>query len=156
MYLSHRSRFLRLVERFLQTDYISQQYLESLLLKISKISLFSPSAATLVLLGLQHQVMKRNPSLQSLIHVDPTKLSQPEQAEIQGKQLYNLVTLRDHVLPLICKTANVFKEPFHKDIDLEEFLDLTYADLFDYHIKRKETALNPVFASGFTEDDVFV
>ena len=153
MYLSHRSRFLRLLETFLQADFIASNYLESLLYRISRVSVFSPPAASLVLLGLTHHVLREHPSLQTLMHIDTTKYHHQETQEIIKKQLFSIPTLQEHIVPLVTRTAGIFKDPITKHVDLEEFLDITYHDLFEMYIKKQgQDAVKGAYKSGFDED----
>ncbi|KAG8691636.1 hypothetical protein FRC11_014013 [Ceratobasidium sp. 423] len=147
MHLKYRARFFRLTEIFLSSTHLPATILASFIKRLARLSLTAPPAAIVMIIPFVYNILKRHPALMVMIHQvdDETELDPFDETETSPlrtnaleSSLWELVSHRDHYLSSISTLAKIFSEVFTKpSYALEDFLDHTYATLFETEAKRK-------------------
>ncbi|KAJ1310960.1 hypothetical protein OPQ81_009471 [Rhizoctonia solani] len=170
MHLKYRARFFRLTDIFLSSTHLPATILASFIKRLARLSLTAPPAAIVMIIPFVYNILKRHPALMVMIHrvddegeldpFDETETS-PLRTNALESSLWELVSHRDHYLSSVSTLAKIFSEVFTKpSYALEDFLDHTYATLFETEAKRKlkkdpavalEPAANPFPTSALEE-----
>ncbi|CEL58182.1 putative protein C1604,06c OS=Schizosaccharomyces pombe (strain 972 / ATCC 24843) GN=SPBC1604.06c PE=3 SV=1 [Rhizoctonia solani AG-1 IB] len=147
MHLKYRARFFRLTDTFLSSTHLPAALLASFVKRLARLSLTAPPAAIIMIIPFIYNVLKRHPALMVMIHriddeaeLDPFDETEPSPLRTNALEssLWELVSHRDHYLSSVSTLAKIFSEVFTKpSYALEDFLDHTYATLFETEIKRK-------------------
>ncbi|KAF8708010.1 CBF/Mak21 family, partial [Rhizoctonia solani] len=147
MHLKYRARFFRLTDIFLSSTHLPATILASFIKRLARLSLTAPPAAIIMIIPFVYNVLKRHPALMVMIHrvndeaeLDPfdEKETSPLRTNALESSLWELVSHRDHYLSSVSTLAKIFSEAFTKpSYALEDFLDHTYATLFETEAKRK-------------------
>ncbi|KAF8679491.1 CBF/Mak21 family [Rhizoctonia solani] len=147
MHLKYRGRFFRLTDIFLSSTHLPAAILASFIKRLARLSLTAPPAAIIMIIPFVYNVLKRHPALMVMIHrvddeaeLDPfdEKETSPLRTNALESSLWELVSHRDHYLSSVSTLAKIFSEAFTKpSYALEDFLDHTYATLFETEAKRK-------------------
>ncbi|CAE6480274.1 unnamed protein product [Rhizoctonia solani] len=147
MHLKYRARFFRLTDIFLSSTHLPAAILASFIKRLARLSLTAPPAAIIMIIPFVYNVLKRHPALMVMIHrvddeaeLDPfdEKETSPLRTNALESSLWELVSHRDHYLSSVSTLAKIFSEAFTKpSYALEDFLDHTYATLFETEAKRK-------------------
>ncbi|CAG8757018.1 21774_t:CDS:2 [Gigaspora rosea] len=126
---------------------------------MSRLSLTSPPHGIVILIPLIYNLIRRHPSCMVLIHrpyeinsrtvdgghvniisEDPYIFDEPDpmNSNAIASSLWELKTLQNHYLPNVATLAKIFQDKFNKpSYDLEDFLDHTYATLFEAETSKK-------------------
>ncbi|KAH7344510.1 CBF/Mak21 family-domain-containing protein [Rhizoctonia solani] len=147
MHLKYRARFFRLTDVFLSSTHLPATILASFIKRLARLSLTAPPAAIIMIIPFVYNILKRHPALMVMIHrvddeaeldpFDETETS-PLRTNALESSLWELVSHRDHYLSSVSTLAKIFSEAFTKpSYALEDFLDHTYATLFETETKRK-------------------
>ncbi|CAE6424430.1 unnamed protein product [Rhizoctonia solani] len=147
MHLKYRARFFRLTDTFLSSTHLPAALLASFVKRLARLSLTAPPAAIIMIIPFIYNVLKRHPALMVMIHriddeaeLDPFDETEPSPLRTNALEssLWELVSHREHYLSSVSTLAKIFSEVFTKpSYALEDFLDHTYATLFETEIKRK-------------------
>ncbi|EKM82438.1 hypothetical protein AGABI1DRAFT_68058 [Agaricus bisporus var. burnettii JB137-S8] len=163
LHLKHRARFFRLTELFLSSTHLPATLLASFIKRLSRLSLTAPPAAIVMIIPFTYNILKKHPALMVMIHNNnvedeytdpylPAELN-PTQTLALESSLWELVSHRSHYHATVSTLCKIFEEPFTKpSYPLEDFLDHTYATLFDTEANRKikrEPALAMDMPKGF-------
>ncbi|KAF5357188.1 hypothetical protein D9756_006382 [Leucocoprinus leucothites] len=163
LHLKHRARFFRMTELFLSSTHLPATLLASFIKRLSRLSLSAPPAAIIMLIPFTYNILKKHPALMVMIHnsnvgdeyTDPFLSGEPNPTNTRALEssLWELVSHRSHYHATVSALCKVFAEPFTKpNYPLEDFLDHTYATLFDTEANRKikrEPALALDLPKGF-------
>ncbi|ELU43204.1 ribosome biogenesis protein Noc4 [Rhizoctonia solani AG-1 IA] len=130
-----------------QSRHLPAAILASFIKRLARLSLTAPPAAIIMIIPFVYNVLKRHPALMVMIHrvddeaeLDPfdEKETSPLRTNALESSLWELVSHRDHYLSSVSTLAKIFSEAFTKpSYALEDFLDHTYATLFETEAKRK-------------------
>ncbi|KAF8761080.1 CBF/Mak21 family [Rhizoctonia solani] len=136
-----------LTDIFLSSTHLPAAILASFIKRLARLSLTAPPAAIIMIIPFVYNVLKRHPALMVMIHrvddeaeLDPfdEKETSPLRTNALESSLWELVSHRDHYLSSVSTLAKIFSEAFTKpSYALEDFLDHTYATLFETEAKRK-------------------
>ncbi|KDQ13341.1 hypothetical protein BOTBODRAFT_160628 [Botryobasidium botryosum FD-172 SS1] len=161
LHLKYRARFFRLTDLFLSSTHLSAALLASFIKRLSRLSLSAPPAAIVMIIPFVYNVLKRHPALMVMIHrddmdssSDPFDANEPSPllTNAISSSLWELATHREHYISSVSTLARIFTEAFTKaPYSMEDFLDHTYATLFETEAKRKirkEPALKMELVSG--------
>lgn len=160
MQVRHRSRFFRLVDLFLNSTHVSAGLLASFIKRMSRLSLTAPPAAIVIIIPLTYNLIKKHPSLLSMIHrvdgeqgTDPFDAEEPDPSKTRAieSSLWELATLTDHYHPNVATLARILGEQFTKpSYNLEDFLDHSYTTMTDAEMRKK---LKNKVATAFDKPD---
>ncbi|KND01350.1 ribosome biosynthesis protein NOC4 [Spizellomyces punctatus DAOM BR117] len=163
LHVKYRSRFLRLVDLFLSSSQLPSYLVAAFIKKMLRLALNAPPAAIVTIIPFVYNLLKRHPACLCLIHreqspeqvgkeaEDPYLVDEPNPALCKALEssLWELQTLKSHYLHTISGLVRVFEEPIAKQpsYDLEDFLDHSYATLFESEVKKKTVAASPALAT---------
>ncbi|TFK40532.1 CBF/Mak21 family-domain-containing protein [Crucibulum laeve] len=162
LHLKHRARFFRLTELFLSSTHLPATLLASFIKRLSRLSLTAPPAAIVMAIPFTYNILKRHPALMVMIHrIDVSDvLDDPFLAEETDplvtraidSSLWELLSHSSHYHASVSVLCKIFSEAFTKPgYAMEDFLDHTYATLFDTEAGRKtkrEPALGMELVKG--------
>ncbi|KAI5117740.1 hypothetical protein M0805_004929 [Coniferiporia weirii] len=152
LHLRYRARFFRLTELFLSSSHLPATLLASFVKRLARLSLSAPPAAIIMAIPFTYNILKRHPALMSMIHrvesdsdqnseaIDPFLAAEPNPTQTGALQssLWELATHRYHYHSSVATLARVLEAAFTRPAyGMEDFLDHTYATLFDTEVNRK-------------------
>ncbi|KAF5314596.1 hypothetical protein D9611_007264 [Ephemerocybe angulata] len=147
LHLRHRARFFRMTEMFLSSSHLPATLLASFIKRLSRLSLNAPPAAIVMIVPFTYNILKKHPALMVMIHrdadsgfVDPFDPTEPNPLSTGAldSSLWELYSHRQHYHATVSTLCKVFAEAFTKPgYAMEDFLDHTYATLFDTEVNRK-------------------
>ncbi|KXN84634.1 hypothetical protein AN958_12234 [Leucoagaricus sp. SymC.cos] len=148
LHLKHRARFFRMTELFLSSTHLPATLLASFIKRLSRLSLSAPPAAIVMVIPFTYNILKKHPALMVMIHntnvgdeyTDPflPAESNPSYTRALESSLWELASHRSHYHATVSTLCKIFSEPFTKpNYPLEDFLDHTYATLFETEANRK-------------------
>lgn len=151
MHVRHRSRFFRLADLFLNSTHVAASLLASFIKRMSRLSLTAPPAAIVTMIPLTYNLLKKHPSLLTLIHRVPggnedsfsddpflAEESDPAMTRALESSLWEMTSLVNHFHPNVATLAKILGEPFTKpSYNLEDFLDHSYTTMTDAELKKK-------------------
>ncbi|KAJ8516405.1 hypothetical protein ONZ45_g6274 [Pleurotus djamor] len=150
MHLKYRARFFRLLDIFLSSTHLPATLLASFIKRLARLSLTAPPAAIVMIIPFTYNTLKRHPALMVMIHrtshgdnsddPDPYNPDEPNPlfSQALSSSLWELNTHREHYHSSASTLAKIFSEAFTKQAySMEDFLDHTYATLFDTEAGRK-------------------
>ncbi|KAK7056424.1 Maturation and nuclear export of 40S ribosomal subunits interacting protein [Paramarasmius palmivorus] len=146
LHLKHRARFFRMTELFLSSTHLPATLLASFVKRLARLSLNAPPAAIIMVLPFTYNILKRHPALMPMIHRDADVSNDPFNAsesnplltDAISSSLWEIQTHRSHYHSAVSTLAKIFSEAFTKPkYSMEDFLDHTYATLFDAEVTRK-------------------
>ncbi|KAF8930859.1 CBF/Mak21 family-domain-containing protein [Dissophora ornata] len=183
MHVKYRARFFSQVDIFLSSPLLPAQLVAAFIKRMARLGMSSPPASIVIIIPFIYNLLKRHPTCMQLIHgkADSEKNDQynhqeedPMKSRALQSSLWELQTLQNHFAPNVSTLAKIFNEQFTKpSYNLEDFLDHTYATMFQNEITKKrkvEAALavavpkglfvanadSAVVAEGDEEDDRIV
>ncbi|KAF9528714.1 CBF/Mak21 family-domain-containing protein [Crepidotus variabilis] len=148
LHLKHRARFFRLTEVFLSSSHLPSALLASFIKKLSRLSLYAPPAAVIMVIPFTYNILKHHPALMPMIH-------RPEMDDLSGdpfladekdpmktlaleSSLWELLSHSSHYHAPVSTLSKVFSEAFTKNpYSMEDFLDHTYSTLIETELNRK-------------------
>ncbi|KAF8976115.1 hypothetical protein BGZ46_008566 [Entomortierella lignicola] len=123
------------------------QLVAAFIKRMARLSLSSPPASIVIVIPFIYNLLKRHPTCMQLIHakVDSDKNDlydheeqDPMKCHALQSSLWELQTLQSHFAPNVSTLAKIFNEQFTKpSYNLEDFLDHTYATMFENEITKK-------------------
>ncbi|KAG6836926.1 hypothetical protein H0H93_001088 [Arthromyces matolae] len=122
--------------------------LASFIKRLSLLSLSAPPAAIVMIVPFTYNALKRHPALMSMIHrtdsdtssTDPFLPNEADPLHTQAhlSSLWELMSHRSHYHASVATLVKIFSEAFTKpSYAMEDFLDHTYATLFETEATRK-------------------
>ncbi|KIY71078.1 CBF-domain-containing protein [Cylindrobasidium torrendii FP15055 ss-10] len=162
LHLKHRARFFRLAELFLSSTHLPATLLASFIKRLARLSLSAPPAGVVILVPFTYNILKQHPALMVMIHrtdddwqSDPFLPDEknPLNTNALDSSLWELESHRAHYHSGVSTLVKIFSEPFTKPgFAMEDFLDHTYATLYDTEANRKIKKEPPVGAVLETGD----
>ncbi|KAA1472374.1 CBF-domain-containing protein [Dentipellis sp. KUC8613] len=146
LHLKHRARFFRLTDLFLSSSHLPATLLASFVKRLSRLSLNAPPSSIIIMIPFAYNILKRHPALMVMIHRDGDMAGDtflpdepnPNLTQALDSSLWELYSHRQHYHAGVSTLARIFEEAFTKPAyPLEDFLDHTYATLFDVEVKRR-------------------
>ncbi|KAL0959525.1 hypothetical protein HGRIS_011238 [Hohenbuehelia grisea] len=154
LHLKYRARFFRMTELFLSSTHLPATILASFVKRLARLSLSAPPPAVVMIIPFTYNILKRHPALMVMIHrtsygegegddssdTDPYSPTEPNPLLTRAldSSLWELVTHKEHYHSSVATLAKIFGEAFTKPgYAMEDFLDHTYATLFDTEATRK-------------------
>ncbi|KAJ2925280.1 hypothetical protein H1R20_g11839, partial [Candolleomyces eurysporus] len=147
LHLKHRARFFRMTELFLSSTLLPATLLASFIKRLSRLSLNAPPAAIVMIIPFTYNILKKHPALMVMIHrdgdsgfEDPFLPDEPNPLSTNALEssLWELYSHRSHYHATVSVLCKVFSEAFTKPgYAMEDFLDHSYATLFDTDVDRK-------------------
>ncbi|THV05530.1 CBF-domain-containing protein [Dendrothele bispora CBS 962.96] len=146
LHLKHRARFFRMMDTFLSSTHLPSLLLASFIKRLARLSLNAPPTAIVMILPFTYNVLKRHPALMVMIHRDEDNSNDPFNStetnplltEALSSSLWEIQSHRSHYHSSVSTLAKIFSEAFTKQAySMEDFLDHTYATLFDTEANRK-------------------
>ncbi|KAG0339737.1 hypothetical protein BG004_006694 [Podila humilis] len=150
MHVKYRARFFSQVDIFLSSPLLPAQMVAAFIKRMSRLGLSSPPASIVIIIPFIYNLLKRHPTCMQLIHGSATseqndtyKLSEddPMKSNALQSSLWEMQTLQNHFAPNVSTLAKIFNEQFTKpSYNLEDFLDHTYATMFQNEVSKKRKA----------------
>ncbi|KAF9163744.1 hypothetical protein DFQ26_002160 [Actinomortierella ambigua] len=149
MHVKYRARFFSQVDIFLSSPLMPSQMAAAFIKRMARLGLSSPPTSIVILIPFIYNLLKRHPTCMQMIHntnkatseqddVYDHEAKDPLQCHALESSLWELKTLQTHFSPNVATLAKIFNEQFTKpSYNLEDFLDHTYATMFDTELKRK-------------------
>ena len=147
LHSKHRSRFLRLLNTFLDSSHLPSTLVASFIKRLSRLSLFAPPAAIVAVIPYIYNLLRSHPTCTYMIHrpayppytastdnlgLDPFDMNEPDpqQTHAIDSSLWELETLQSHFHPNVASLARIISGQFTKQqYNLEDFLDHGYASM---------------------------
>ncbi|KAG0371055.1 CBF/Mak21 family-domain-containing protein [Gamsiella multidivaricata] len=147
MHVKYRARFFSQVDIFLSSPLLPAQLVAAFIKRMSRLSLSSPPASIVIIIPFIYNLLKRHPTCMQLIHgkagdeksdlYDHAE-EDPMKCHALQSSLWEIQTLQNHFAPNVSTLAKIFNEQFTKpSYNLEDFLDHTYATMFQNEITKK-------------------
>lgn len=163
LHSKHRSRFLRLMDTFLNSTHLPAALVASFVKRLARLALNAPPSAIVSIVPWMYNILKHHPQCTFMIH---REVKDPEiQKQINGEGakdpfnpderdpletraidscLWEVVQLQSHYHPNVATIAKIVSEQFTKQAyNIEDFLDHSYATLLDAEM-GKEVKKTPV------------
>ncbi|KAG0326229.1 hypothetical protein BGZ99_009855 [Dissophora globulifera] len=147
MHVKYRARFFSQVDIFLSSPLLPAQLVAAFIKRMARLGLSSPPASIVIIIPFIYNLLKRHPTCMQLIHgkADSEKNDLYDHAEEDPMKchalqssLWEMQTLQNHFAPNVSTLAKIFNEQFTKpSYNLEDFLDHTYATMFQNEITKK-------------------
>ncbi|KAI9350202.1 CBF/Mak21 family-domain-containing protein [Obelidium mucronatum] len=148
--VKYRSRFFRLLELFLSSNYLPSYLVAAFAKRLSRHALRASPSAIVIVIPFIYNLLKRHPAVITTIHrfdaedvTDETtdcfimEENDPAKCRALESSLWELQTMTQHYLPSVSALAGVFQEPLTKaPYEIEDFLDLSYESLFELENKK--------------------
>jgi U3 small nucleolar RNA-associated protein 19 len=149
LHSKHRSKFLRLLDKFLASSHLPAALVASFIKRSSRLALNAPPSAIVFVVPWIYNLLKRHPLCTFMIHREVRTPEQRKQIESRGFRdpfdpdekdpmetgavdscLWELVQLQSHYHPNVATIAKIMSEQFTKpQYNIEDFLDHSYASV---------------------------
>ncbi|KAF9306723.1 hypothetical protein BGZ74_004168 [Mortierella antarctica] len=150
MHVKYRARFFSQVDIFLSSPLLPAQMVAAFIKRMARLALSSPPASIVIIIPFIYNLLKRHPTCMQLIHGSATSEENdsynhleddPMKCNALQSSLWEMQTLQNHFAPNVATLAKIFNEQFTKpSYNLEDFLDHTYATMFQNEISKKRKA----------------
>ncbi|KAG0030275.1 hypothetical protein BGZ81_002859 [Podila clonocystis] len=150
MHVKYRARFFSQVDIFLSSPLLPAQMIAAFIKRMARLALSSPPASIVIIIPFIYNLLKRHPTCMQLIHGSATSEENdsynhleddPMKCNALQSSLWEMQTLQNHFAPNVSTLAKIFNEQFTKpSYNLEDFLDHTYATMFQNEISKKRKA----------------
>ncbi|KAG0335981.1 hypothetical protein BG000_007051 [Podila horticola] len=150
MHVKYRARFFSQVDIFLSSPLLPAQMIAAFIKRMARLALSSPPASIVIVIPFIYNLLKRHPTCMQLIHGSATSEENdsynhleddPMKCNALQSSLWEMQTLQNHFAPNVSTLAKIFNEQFTKpSYNLEDFLDHTYATMFQNEISKKRKA----------------
>ena len=147
LHSKHRSRFFRLLDKFLASTHLPAALVASFIKRLSRLSLYSPPSGIVIVVPWMYNMLKTHPTCTFMIHRDVSKgkVARNDQEKAKGdpfrmderdpmltnaeeSSLWEIESLQSHYHPNVATVAKIISEQFTKQsYSLEDFLDHSYA-----------------------------
>lgn len=152
LHSKHRSRFLRLMDTFLNSTHLPAVLVASFIKRLARLALNAPPSAIVSIIPWMYNILKHHPQCTFMIHRevrDPEVQKQieeggakdpfdPEEADPMetgaiDSSLWEVVQLQSHYHPNVATIAKIISEQFTKQAyNIEDFLDHSYATVCSF------------------------
>lgn len=161
LHSKHRSRFFRLLEKFMASDHLPAALVASFIKRLGRLALHAPPGAIVWIVPWTYNMMRQHPACTFMLHrpyhpahviyannpndteegapdpFNPTE-TDPMQTNAIDSSLWEMHTLQDHWHPNVATLAKILGEQFTKrEYQLEDFLDHSYATLVDAELGKE-------------------
>ncbi|MCJ1311362.1 hypothetical protein MMC25_005033 [Agyrium rufum] len=146
LHSKHRSRFFRLLNSCLESTHLPSTVVASFIKRMSRLCLFAPPAAIVVVVPMLYNLFKDHPSTRFMIQRQSTdevsdpfdmKGSDPMNTKAEESSIWEIETLQTHFHPNIATIARIISEQFTKqNYNLEDFLDHSYGSMLDGELSK--------------------
>ncbi|CAN6236047.1 unnamed protein product [Urochloa humidicola] len=161
----HRSVFLQLLDTCLKSSYLSAYLAAAFAKRLSRLSLSVPPAGALIIIALIHNLLRRHPSINFLVHweVDETDRNAREEASRPKKigadpfnndeadpaksgamrsSLWEIDTLRHHYSPAVSRNVASLEEDLTvraktTEMKITDFSSGSYTTVFRDEVRRR-------------------
>ncbi|KAG0092680.1 hypothetical protein BGZ93_005838 [Podila epicladia] len=150
MHVKYRARFFSQVDIFLSSPLLPAQMVAAFIKRMARLALSSPPASIVIIIPFIYNLLKRHPTCMQLIHGSATSEENdsynyleddPMKCNALQSSLWEMQTLQNHFAPNVATLAKIFNEQFTKpSYNLEDFLDHTYATMFQNEVSKKRKA----------------
>jgi len=142
LHSKHRSRFFRLLDKFLASTHLPAALVASFIKRLSRLTLHAPPSGIVVVVPWIYNLLKNHPTCTFMIHKeneyekdedkwgDPFRMEEPDHMETDALEssLWEIHTLQTHYHPNVASIAKIISEQFTKQAyNLEDFVDHSYA-----------------------------
>ncbi|KAF5654492.1 NOC4 nucleolar protein [Fusarium heterosporum] len=156
LHSKHRSRFFRLLDRFLASTHLPAALVASFIKRLARLALNAPPGAIVFVTPWIYNLLKRHPTCTFMIHretqdpevkkhinehgaEDPflSEEADPMQTQAIDSCLWELVQLQSHYHPNVATITKIISDQFTKQsYNIEDFLDHSYATLFEAEMAK--------------------
>ncbi|KAJ4271728.1 Maturation and nuclear export of 40S ribosomal subunits interacting protein [Fusarium torreyae] len=156
LHSKHRSRFFRLLDKFLASTHLPAALVASFIKRLARLALNAPPGAIVVVTPWIYNLLKRHPTCTFMIHRetrDPEAKKYidehgaedpffPDETDPMNTQaidscLWELVQLQSHFHPNVATVNKIISEQFTKQsYNIEDFLDHSYATLLEAEMTK--------------------
>lgn len=158
LHSKHRSRFFRLVDKFLNSQrLLPAAIVASFIKRLSRLSLCAPPAGIVFVVPWIYNLLKSHPSCTFMIHreirgkdakevlenegtKDPFSMEEEDPMETNAIEscLWEIVTLQSHYHPNVATLAKIISAQFTKHrYVIEDFLDHSYGSMLDAELEKE-------------------
>ncbi|OJJ84678.1 ribosome biosynthesis protein NOC4 [Aspergillus glaucus CBS 516.65] len=146
LHSKHRSRFLRLLNTFLNSSHLPVSLVASFIKRLARLALNAPPPAIVAIIPWMYNLFKNHPTTTFMMHraihdaefkseldaegmddsFDPDE-PDPTRTDAVESSVWEVVTLQTHYHPNVAAIAQIISEQFTKQAyNMEDFLDYTY------------------------------
>uniref|UniRef100_A0ACD5UUR9 Uncharacterized protein n=1 Tax=Avena sativa TaxID=4498 RepID=A0ACD5UUR9_AVESA len=159
----HRSVFLQLLDACLKSSYVSAHLAASFAKRLSRLSLSVPPAGALIIIALIHNLLRRHPSINFLVHWEapqddttgeaslPKKVgadpfnneeTDPAKSGAMRSSLWEIDTLRHHYTPAVSRFVDSLENDLTvraktTEMKITDFSSGSYATVFRDEVRRR-------------------
>lgn len=146
LHSKHRSRFLRLLNTFLNSSHLPVSLVASFIKRLARLALNAPPPAIVAIIPWMYNLFKNHPTTTFMMHRaiqdaefkaeldaegmdDPFNPDEPDPTRTDAieSSVWEVVTLQTHYHPNVAAIAQIISEQFTKQAyNMEDFLDYTY------------------------------
>ncbi|KAK8087967.1 hypothetical protein PG997_002928 [Apiospora hydei] len=157
LHSKHRSRFLRLLDTFLNSTHLPAVLVASFIKRLARLSLNAPPAAIVSIVPLFYNLFRKHPSTTFMMHRVPRTKEEKALIENEGWNdpfdmaesdpmltnaidscIWELVQHQSHYHPNVATVSKIISEQFTKQTyNLEDFLDHSYGSLLDAELTKQ-------------------
>ncbi|KAK8055536.1 CBF/Mak21 family protein [Apiospora rasikravindrae] len=157
LHSKHRSRFLRLLDTFLNSTHLPAALIASFIKRLARLSLNAPPAAIVSIVPLFYNLFRKHPSTTFMMHRVPRSKEEKALIENEGWNdpfdmaesdpmltnaidscIWELVQHQSHYHPNVATVSKIISEQFTKQTyNLEDFLDHSYGSLLDAELSKQ-------------------
>lgn len=147
LHSKHRSRFLRLMDTFLNSTHLPAALVASFVKRLARLALNAPPSAIVSIIPWMYNILKHHPQCTFMIHREVRDPEVQKQINEEGAKdpfnpderdpletaaidscLWEVVQLQSHYHPNVATIAKIISEQFTKQAyNIEDFLDHSYA-----------------------------
>jgi U3 small nucleolar RNA-associated protein 19 len=155
LHSKHRSRFLRLMDTFLNSTHLPAALVASFIKRLARLALNAPPSAIVSIVPWMYNILKHHPQCTFMIHREVRDPELQKQIDEEGAKdpfdpeeadpmetgaidscLWEVVQLQSHYHPNVATIAKIMSEQFTKQAyNIEDFLDHSYATVCLPHPK---------------------
>ncbi|XP_071682805.1 protein NUCLEOLAR COMPLEX ASSOCIATED 4 isoform X1 [Lolium perenne] len=162
----HRSVFLQLLDACLKSSYVSAHLAASFAKRLSRLALSAPPAGALIIIALIHNLLRRHPSINFLVHWEvpqdddtntsreasqPKKVgadpfdneeTDPTKSGAMRSSLWEIDTLRHHYTPAVSRFVASLENDLTvraktSEMKITDFSSGSYATVFRDEVRRR-------------------
>ncbi|EYE91834.1 ribosome biosynthesis protein NOC4 [Aspergillus ruber CBS 135680] len=146
LHSKHRSRFLRLLNTFLNSSHLPVSLVASFIKRLARLALNAPPPAIVAIIPWMYNLFKNHPTTTFMMHRaihdaefkaeldaegmdDPFDPDEPDPTRTDAVEssVWEVVTLQTHYHPNVAAIAQIISQQFTKQAyNMEDFLDYTY------------------------------
>ena len=149
LHSAHRSRFFRLLDKFLSSSHLPAAMVASFIKRLSRLAIHGPPAGVVAIVPWVYNMLKMHPTTTFMIHREPRTDEERQWIAEDGTDepfdmaetdpmatgaidscLWEMETLQTHFHPNVASLAKIISQEFRKQsYSLDDFLDHSYTSL---------------------------